>query len=332
MTVLKEKQLEAWETRLLTYAPSNLFSPTCTDQQAQQLWEKSYEWTSGHHEKEMISLMAARDVVLAKLPREVHYLSFQEHTLIEGLLAQQGKTELFDWEEAGAAESLLRRLWCEVKIEDDTVMLYLPQALHEPLTRAMDTKAHRQVRDKIFSFDATIHGLLYIVGYLGIDEPMERFLKEVANTNDAVTKNLALRYFKASYDYVLDERGNLILIHPGLAEPEPVMYQLGKTGTQVIELSPEMMLGAMNGILPEEVNLHRDMVASLLGNVRPEYNPVEVARDLRLLAKQGAPLDAMKEVLQSVFAGYPTKGSLKAIEGLKAQTPSWYGLSTALRH
>lgn len=332
MTVLKERQLEAWEERLRTYPHANLFLSHCDITQAQAVWEKSYEWTSGHHDKEMIHLQAARDLVLAKLPTEVYFLSFQEHSLLERLLANYGKTELYDWEEAGAAESLVRRLWCSIEVENDIVILYLPVDLHEALSNALDTKEHHEFREKIFRFDATVHGLLYIVGYLGIEEPLERFLKDVAQRDDAIIRNLALRYFKASYDYVLDEKGHMILIHPGLAEPEPVIYQLGKSGLEVIELSPEMMLGAMNGILPEEVDLNRDMVASLIGNIRPEYNAADVAQDLRLLAKQGAPFEAMKEVLESVFAGLPTKSSLKAMEVLKTRTPSWYGLSTMTKH
>lgn len=332
MTVLKERQLEAWENRLKTYPKGNIFLKDTSFLQAQILWEKSYEWSSGYHEKEMINIKAIQDMVLARLPREVHFLSSQEHMLLERLILQDGKTEIYDWEEAGAAESLVKRLWCSFEIEEDVVLLHLPQALHGPLAGSMDTKEHKVIRDNIFRFGATIHGLLYITGYLPVLEPLERFLTDVAEENDPLAKSMGIRYFKASFDYVIDGAGEVILVHPGLAEVEPVMMQVGKTGLEVIELSPEMMVGAMNGILPEEISIHRKMVGTLFGKVRPEYDPVEVAHDLRLLAKQEVSIEDMKQVLQSTLAGYPTKAAIQALESLKTYTPSWYGLGAAVKH
>ena len=161
---------------------------------------------------------------------------------------------------------------------------------------------------------------------------MERFLEEVTMVEDKITQNLALRYFKASFDYIFTEKGKIILVHPGLAEPESLMLQGERTGLEVVELSPEMMMGAMNELLPEEERIHQQMVASLWGNIRPEFDATDVAQDLRLLAKQGAPLDAMKEVLHSTFAGYPNKSSFIAVEALKNQTPSWFGLGVSQVH
>ncbi|NLB90819.1 MAG: hypothetical protein GX786_06340 [Clostridiales bacterium] len=331
MTVIKERQMEAWANRLMETPDANIFSK-CTDVEAQALWEQSYEWDSGFHNNEMIDIQVMKTVVLAKLSREVHLLSFQEHTLIEQLLIEKGKLHLHDWEQAGAAESLVRRLWCNIAIEQEHIVLYLPSPLHEPLRQGMDTPQHKEYREKIFRFGATIHGLLYISGFMPLYEPMERFLADVVQQEDVLMEDLALRYFKASFDYVYTEKGELILVHPGLAEPDEIMYQTGKTGFEVVELSTEMMVGAMNELLPEEEMLHRQMVASLKGNVRPEYDPKNVAQDLRLLAKQGAPLEGMKEVLHTTFSGYPNKASFVAVEALWNQTPSWYGLGTMMKH
>ncbi len=332
MTVIKERQMEAWENRLMAFPKGNIFAEKLPVHVTQGLWEKSYDGMEGYYQKEMMDVDIIKETLVARMAKEVHFLSSQEHVLIERLLIQDGKTELFDWEEAGAAESLVKRLWCNVEIEGETVVLYLPQFLHGVIADAMDTKEHKELRDKVFRFGATIHGLLYIIGFLPIEEPLERFLSDVSYGDEILLRNFAKRYFMAAFDYMINPQGNIVLVHPGLAEIDRVMNQKGKSGVDILELAPETMLGAMNGILPEEVTLHREMVGNLFGKVRPEYNPIEVAEDLRLLAKQKVPFEEMTQVLQSTLAGYPTKDTVKALASLVSFTPSWYGLKTTVSH
>jgi len=145
-----------------------------------------------------------------------------------------------------------------------------------------------------------------------------------------VDMDLAHRYLCASFDYAYDRRGEMILIHPGLADPEHLLKQMEGAGAFEMELSEEMLLGGMNGIFPQEESMHQAMVGALQGAVRPEYTEEDAATDLRILVKQGVPLSEMKEVLASMLMVLPTRSMYAALEQISIRTPRWAGLSAQL--
>ena len=91
-----------------------------------------------------------------------------------------------------------------------------------------------------------------------------------------------------------------------------------------------MMLGGMNGILPEEVACCEAMRGALEGAIRPEYDPEEALEDLRMMAKQGAQLAEMREVLESMLCVLPTPRMLDALTQLHLQTVRWLGMPSAV--
>lgn len=331
MSVLKERQLEACEKRLADTPTCGLFSG-CTDTQAQKLWDLSFYVKENPGIQMLHSIKELQQLVLCRLEREVALVSVQEHLLLERLLLFQGETELMDWEEIGAAEALVARLWCTIDQQDDSVYLHLGQALHIPMLEAMDSKRHATLRELLFRFDATIHGLLYIAGFLHAQQPLEHFLTEVTNESDPITIHLAKRYFCAAFDYTQDNIGDMILIHPGLADPEHLLKQLQHSGVFSLELNEGVMLGGMNGVFPEEVPLYQAMYHVLHGALRPEWTAEEAAIDLRILAKQGVPLPEMEEVLSSMLLVYPTSGMLDILQRISAETPRWAGLRAGVQN
>jgi hypothetical protein len=124
----------------------------------------------------------------------------------------------------------------------------------------------------------------------------------------------------------------MILVHPGLADPEHLISQVRSIGITSMELSETMMLGGMNGIFPEEVAISEEMSGVLHGALRPEYTPEEAVEDLRMLAKQGVSLPEMESVLSSMLWVLPTPAMNNALSKLAAQTPRWAGLQAALKH
>ena len=155
MSVLRLQQLEACEKRLSACLSFGLFSD-CDDVRVEELWETSYEAGEQGVLTELHTTEGLQQRVLAQLPQEAALLSVEEHLLVERMLLFDGEAELLDVEEAAAAESLLARMWCYLRKEDDRFILCLPEALREPLLTAMESPAHEKTRERLFRYDATI--------------------------------------------------------------------------------------------------------------------------------------------------------------------------------
>ena len=139
MSVLRLQQLEACEKRLSAYLGFGLFSG-CDDAHVEELWATSYEAGEQKDHNMLHTVEGLQNRVLAQLPREAALLSVQEHMLVERMLLFDGEAELMDVEEAAAAESLLARMWCYLRQEEDRFILCLPRALWQPLRRELEDR------------------------------------------------------------------------------------------------------------------------------------------------------------------------------------------------
>lgn len=332
MSMMREKQFEACERRLFSHPGVGLFSDEATQRDAQALFTNSFDDVHGASRSVLITLDGLRQTVLDRLPTEALYISNGEIQLLEKLLMNDGELLLGDWDDIAAAEALVSRLWCSFHADGNDWTLRLPKALHQPLLEVMNTPESSTIRDRLFRYDATIHGLLYIAGLLHAAQPMTFFLKEVVMDFDEYSILIARRYLQSAFDYVTDANGDLILLHPGLADPFRLISQQTSDGIFTLELSQDMIAGGMNGILPEETPIHNIMCGALQGALRPECDVSEAAEDLRMLAKQGVSLREMQNVMASMLAVMPTDMMNHALEGLYQCTPHWMGLNATLVH
>ena len=333
MSVLREKQFEACERRLSSYPRVSLFSPEATEADAQNLLECSFLYGE-EREPELASLQTLRERVLQRLPVEALYLPQAERDLLEQLLVSGGVVVSTDWDAIGAAEALASRLWCSFVAEDDSEewRLELPRALQEPLLNAYHNPQYVITRERMLRFDATIHGLLYIAGFLHSSQPEGFFTSEVMERSDELARSIAMRYLKSTFEYMETEEGSLMLVHPGLADPYRLLRGLSDEGLITLELTQEMVAGGMNGIFPEEVPLHEAMRGALDGALRPECDADEAAEDLRILAKQGVSLEEMEDVMATMLCVLPTPLMKQSLRLLYESTPHWIGLKAGLQH
>lgn len=271
-------------------------------------------------------------MVLARLPLEARFVGAGEHQLLEKLLINDGELLLTDWDDLGAAEALLSRLWCSFRAEGDDWYLTLPATLQEPLLTAMSADGAAMDRERLWRYDATVHGLLYLTGLLHAAQAMEFFLGGVMQRGDPMAREIARRYLQTSFDYITDGAGGMILLHPGLANPYQLVKRQQVGAMDSFEMSQQMVAGGMNGILPEEVPLHEAMCAALRGALRPELDVNDIAEDLRMLAKQNASLSEMESVLAESVTVLPTREMRDALRRLYEGTPRWLGLKAALEH
>ena len=65
------------------------------------------------------------------------------------------------------------------------------------------------------------------------------------------------------------------------------------------------------------------MERAIAGALRDGQRAEDVATTLRLLCKQGAPLDALEDVLQTALIVYVSDAMRAALSDLYFQTPKW---------
>ncbi len=327
MSMMREKQFEACERRLSACTGIGLFSDEATDADAQTLYGNSYEHG---RDDTLVTIDMLRRRVLHRLPLEARYLCEEERQLVENLLMNDGELVLGDWDDLGAAESLVRRLWCGLAIRGENRVLYLPHKLHKPLTNAFSKNDDEEVRRLVANFNASINGLLYITGMLHSLQPMACFMREVMKREDSEAAEIARRYLMASFEYIEAGSGDMMLLHPGLADPYRLIGSHMSDGHFTLEMAQGMLLGGMKGILPEEESLHERMCGSLMGALRPDYDAFECAEDIRMLAKQGVSYTEMESVLSSMLAVMPTDYMKAALRELYSNTPRWMSLKAAV--
>lgn len=331
MSVLRERQLEACQERLSRCPGKGIFGDLYEDEE-KALYEISYYAQESHMPYPGIKAM--QDKIVYQLPREACFLSPREDELIKRMLMQGGKAFLSDWEEITAAEALVFRLWCYLEIKnDETAVLHLADELLLPLTQVMLSEEYNRIREHLFSFDATLHSLLYLSGFLHTAAPMEHFRARLQHQKlyKSGDEALILRYLKSAFDYTKDRQGEILLLHPGLADPEFLLASLTKMGRiHEIHLTQDMVLGGMNQLLPEESASCQAMRGALHGAIRPEYDEEEVLEDLRMMAKQGARLNDMQEVMASMLCVLPTPRMNEALAQLHLQSVRWAGMPSAV--
>lgn len=330
MSMIREKQFEACERRLSAHPSISLFSKEATDADAQALLEGSYY--RQEMGQDLVTLRELRKMVLSQLDLEVMYLSREETAILERLLIEEGEVILGDFDDIGAAEALVSRLWCSFHTRGDEWTLELPVALHERMLLAMNAPKYPENRELLFRYDAMIMGLLYIAGFLHSDQPIETFTRDVMGQTDSLAESIARRYLQSAFEYMIDPTNELILLHPGLADPYRLIASVKSEEVLSFQLSQEMMTGGMNGLFSEEEPLHEAMCGALAGFLRPEYDVSEATEDLRMLAKQGVSLSEMESVMASMLCVLPTEGMKHALEKLQQCTPHWVGLKAVLQH
>ena len=328
MSVMREQQLEACQDRLYRCPAQGLFGELCGDDFQRLFLFSFYAREIKNHAPSQEEL---KRLVLRRIPREACFLSPREDDLVKRMLMGDGETYINDWDEISAAEALISRLWCTLQVVDDeNARLCMAKEVIQPVSQAMMAPEYLQERSRLFSFDATLNGLLYLSGFLHASVPMAHFFRQAEKDADGETAILIARYLRSAFDYTETVNGEILLLHPGLADPEHLLSSLSALKPVEVHLTKEMMLGGMNGVLQEEVASCEAMRGALRGAVRPEYGEDEALEDLRMMAKQGASLKEMREVMESMLCVLPTPWMLDALSQLHLQTVRWVGMPSAV--
>ena len=255
---------------------------------------------------------------------EIHAdcLSKEEHELVERAIILGGTAPIEDAAELEAARALSLRLWASVGLVSGKPYIEMEWRVLQPIAQAFVRAEHEQVRIRLNRFRDYLSGTLYRVGVLDDRQPQQMLLREVfgADKSNETLRSLTRRYLWASFDCV-DYRDGVMLIHPALAEPQ-VLIQTGQRRKGIL-VSPMSSLPIATDILPEEVPLQQELEQSIEGAMRDGHAAKDVAQTIRLLCKQGAPLDALEEILQESLIVFVSPTMRRALADMYYMTPKW---------
>ncbi len=329
MSVLRADQLEACEKDFAGLPSRCVFEADCSNVDAEKLYELSFfseEDRRSSRRKPRPALHTVeqlRNRILGTFVQEAALLSVEEHDLLVRAVLFGGRTALTDWNELLPARALVRRLWCRVEGKGENTVLILPHQLCASALLLLAGDGHKAVREIVEQIHESIENTLYLLGAAQAAGPARHMASLLKGTCADGHPELIERFLLAGYDYVYDRTGSLLLIHPGLAEPERMM------GISNAEMNPEALKKASESINDLENPLYDRMLSLLADVTRPDISPEDAAEDLIILAKQEVPLSDMLEVLSSQLICRPTPEMRAALRELSERIPRWLGLSTS---
>lgn len=331
MSVLRASQLEACEKYLAGLPDRCLFDADCSDEDAESFYQISFFPREDRKRSDVMlhTVEQLRVRVLSSFAPELALLSSDEHDLIVRLMLFGGKLVLQDMEELIPARSLVRRLWCRAALEDGLHVLYMPHQLCASALLLLAGDGHRKIRDIVEQVQENTDNSLYLMGMTQASGPLLHLRSLLRNTYAENRPDLAERFLCSAFDYIYDHAGRMILIHPGLADPESMLQNMPVAAGACQEMSISALHDASESVGDLESPLYEQMLFSVADAVRPELTPEDAVEDLIILAKQDVPFQDMKEVLSSVLVSLPTAEMLKALHDLSDRIPRWIWFSSS---
>lgn len=260
--------------------------------------------------------------VLSTIELQADCLSREEHELVERALILGGSAPIEDTLELDAARALSLRLWASVGLISGKPYIELELPVLQPVARAFGREEHNHLRSRLGELEDLLSGTLYRVGAMDDRQPQQLILRELfgSSSQDELLVQLTRRYLWASYDCV-DYSGGVMLVHPALADPSGIITS-GRRKNSLL-LPSAMSSPARMDILPEEIPLQEGLERTIAGALRDGCRAGDVARDLRFLCKQGAPMAALEEVLQESLIVYVSPAMRGALLNMYYMIPKW---------
>lgn len=324
LSVLRASRLDACEKELAGLGGRGLFDAETTDLDAERLFEMS--WMAEEDEPPGLHTVAGlRTRVLGSFPVEMLLLSQEEFDLVLKAALFGGDMPLFDWNDLIPARSLMRRLWCRVETGKINRMI-MPRQLCAGVVLMQISEEAGKIREIVSEITETVDNTLYLAGMMPADTALRDIAGQLEGTMAAGRPDLYRRLLKASFETVPDREGRLMLVHPGLADSQSFL-----PGRK--DLSPGADQDTMEDLYDSLSDVEDPLYDRMLGLIRdlsrPEAGAEDTVEDLILLAKQGAPVNQMREVLSSRIICLPTAEMVSTLAELHDRVPKWFSLNMA---
>ena len=321
----QDKTVEAMRSRRFKHSVEQLeplgaerldtLTPSALERRLERCWQSVER--KPLHKQQIAQIWRS---VLENVDVQADCLSKEEHELVERALILGGTAQIEDANELEAARALSLRLWANVGLVSGKPHIELELPVLQPIACAFAREEHEKIRARLDGFRDYLNGTLYRVGALDDRQPQQMLLREVlcAQEKDEMLGQLARRYLWASFDCV-DYREGVMLVHDALAEPQTLIHAGRRRGGLLMYSQAP----TMKDILPEEVPLQQELERAIAGAMREGCREEEVARTLRLLCKQGAPVQALEEVLQESLIVYVSPAMRRALTDMYYMMPKW---------
>ena len=324
MSQLKARRLKACERYLAGLPDVNLFDPDLTDLKAEELFERSWDFEE-NHETKLHSIEEMRNEVLSRFQQEIELLSPGEHDLLVRLILLGGRLPLYRPEIYHFAVSLIRRLWASIDSSGQIPVLRLPSPIFMNALLVLAKDEHKSAREKINLVFDDIENLLYLCGLLRIHEAIHILELSDPGTGESGKSRFYLRALKAEFDTFLHPEIDLCLIHPGMANPAEFVHYL--------QPFPFLHMES-EGFLPETYDalssIEDPLFDRLLGLIqhliRTEQSAEEILEDLIIMVKQGAPFEALQEVLSARIISLLSPEMKYVLSEMVRTIPRWTSL------
>ena len=330
MSVIQQRQLEACEERLNALPDFGVFDG-CTDANVEELWRISYDAQEEPHAFSLHSAEGLAKHILDRLDLEAELLTYAEYEMVQRLVVGFGRVEIEDWNEVSPAESLVRRLWCTVQREDDRDFLCMSEPVLQRVALLFQNDAHQLARDQIQRFGWSVICALNVCGMIYADDAMACFHEQIHSADVAGLHRLLTRMLRIAFDYTYTPSGEMVLLHPGMADPDRSMHLLRHIHVADYEIADAE--NASQFLISDAERSASEMLYGLIqDSTRPEFHPGMAVEDLRLLAHQAVSFETLTEVLAARLAVRPTRDMLDALRVLQRVTPDFIFVSARTVH
>ena len=324
LSVLRASRLQACEKELAGMGGPALFDTEATDADAERLFSQSY-YAEEEKAVHLHTIEELRLQVLSQLPAEIGLLSEEEFALVLKMVFLGGDMPIYDWNDLMPARSLIRRMWCRARPERGA-WLHMPRQLCVAALMMLGNEEMKKVREITMETIDTVDGTLYLAGMMSSEIVGRDLAFRLQGSLAADKPALYRRLIKSAFETVLNREGRLILVHPGLADPwrrSPRDPERGN-GDWVDQGSMEELY---ESLMDMEDPLYDRLLTLIQDLCRPETAAEDTVEDLILLAKQGAPVEEMRQVLGMKIICLPTEEMTDALRDLYERIPRWFTLN-----
>lgn len=323
LSVLRISRLEACEKELAGLGGCGLFDAETTDADAERLFEQSYYAEEEKKDIHLHTIEELREKVISAFPAEVTMLCEEEFNLLMKLAFLGGEIPLWDWNDLLPARSLIRRMWCRAVPEKGN-WIRLPRQLCVMAILSLANDELHRIREITDEIIETVDNTLYLAGMM----PAETVEKDIGFRLQGSLAGehpmLWRRLIHSAFETMLDREGRLMLVHPGLAEPRSLAQ--AQTGVHA-GLEPSALTELYASLMEVEDPLYDQMMGLISSLSRPEASPEDTVEDLILLAKQGAPVEEMRQVLGTKIICLPTAEMIDVLRVMHDRIPKWFTLN-----
>lgn len=322
MSQIRQTELNSVKQRLMELSGCGIFGRV-----SNQHWTRAYQVSYDLMEAPDApwpTVQALRTAVRKRLPKELPYITEREESLLKRMILFGGTAPLMAEDDMIAAETLIRRLWCSCVVQDNgPIYVRLARPLMMPVLKCLSSQTYQETRLKMYALTATLHSMLYLHGVLYADPAIQQLSGHLTSGQDEAGRRVLYRFLRAEFDYCQDRQGNLVLVHPGVAQPEKMMAALSGPRYQAADYAREMIVGGIGEELREESAATDMLRAELSETLQPGMNAGSMVDDVKILIKQGATHEQLMELMQDKLATQMNTRLENALRKVEMDTVRW---------